>query len=69
MQHLQESGALKGAMQDMPLLIKEIRSDTLDECKEEIKEELFQAVLKDLQKGLTAGLPEWYKQKLASAAC
>jgi len=68
-QHLQESGALKGAMQDMPLLIKEVRSDTLDECKEEIKEELFNAVRKDLEKVLTIGLPEWYKQKLASAAC
>ena len=35
---------------------------------EEIKEKLFNHFWQQIQRGITAGLPEWYKQKLLESA-
>jgi len=64
-QHLTESGDLQHAMQDIPVLMKEINQDVLRECEEEIKEILFKHAWKNISRGITRGMPEWYKEKLA----
>jgi hypothetical protein len=63
-QHLREVGALTDSPKDIGNLIKTVNQDVLVECSEEIAEALFKWGWKQISRGLTAGLPEWYKQKL-----
>jgi len=66
LQHLMEAGELQQAPQDIPNILKEVNRDVLSECEDEIKEILFNHAWKNISRGLTRGLPEWYKEKLAS---
>lgn len=63
-QHLQEAGKLQGAPQDIGLLFKEVPADIAKEEAEAIKETLFQWAWPKITRGVTAGLAEWYKQRL-----
>lgn len=63
-QHLRDSGALQGEMKDIPALMKEVSSDVLKECKDEIVEQLFAYAWPKISKGITRGLPEWYKSQI-----
>jgi hypothetical protein len=63
-QHLREAGILTHSPKDIGALIHHVNADVLDECKEEIAEALFKWGWKQISRGITAGLPEWYKQKL-----
>jgi len=67
-QHLREAGTLTESPQDIGLLIKAVPVDILKECEEEIKETLFKHVWPHISRGLTRGLPEWYKDELAKTA-
>lgn len=64
-QHLRERGELLEDPKDIGRLIREVGEDVHTECAEEIKEALFKAFWKDIQRGITGGLPEWYKGTLA----
>lgn len=64
-QHLHESGELQQAPQDIPNLMREVSEDIYAECEDEIKEFLFKHFWKQISKGVTRGLPEWYKEYLA----
>lgn len=63
-QHLRDSGELQGEMRDIPALMKEVSSDVLKECKDEILEQLFAYAWPKISKGITRGLPEWYKSQI-----
>lgn len=63
-QHLKESGRLTNAPQDIGPLIKEVQQDILKEETDWIKEKLFDVSVGHVLKGVTVGLPEWYKQEL-----
>jgi hypothetical protein len=63
-QVLRDNGHITDSPKDIGNLIKEVNQDVLDECKEEIMEILFKWGWKQISRGLTAGLPEWYKNKL-----
>jgi hypothetical protein len=67
-QHLRESGDLDGSPKDIGPLMKEIAVDVRRECEDEIKQILFNHFWKNIQRGVIAGLPEWYKQELAKIA-
>lgn len=67
-QHLEERGELQNAPQDIGPLMKEVNMDILEECGEEIKEILFKHYWKAISRGLTRGLPEWYKERLLESA-
>lgn len=68
-QHLRESGALQQDPKDIGLLMKEVSRDVLDECRPEISEALFDVFWKShFARGITRGLPEWYKDKLLEGA-
>ena len=67
-QHMQERGDLQQAPQDIGPLIREIQKDVTDECADEIKNILFNHYWKDLSRKITAGFPEWYKNKLMEDA-
>lgn len=63
-QHLKEAGQLEDSPRDIGKLIKEVPMDVLKECREEIAAELWAAFWPKIQRGLTAGLPQWYKEEL-----
>jgi hypothetical protein len=63
-QHLRDAGTLQDAPQDIGELIKAVVSDVLEEEAEAIRELLFRHFWKDISRGITRGLPEYYKRKL-----
>jgi hypothetical protein len=67
-QHLRESGILEGSPRDIGNLIKEVPQDVLKECEDEIKNALFAHFWPNIRRGVTAGLPEWYKEQLLEEA-
>lgn len=67
-QHLAEKGQLKNEPSDIGSLIKEVQSDVVAECRAEIAEELLNWALPKVIRGVTAGLPQWYKTKLLEGA-
>jgi hypothetical protein len=67
-QHLRDRGELEQSPRDIGKLIKEVQVDLVEECREEIKEELFRLYADQLRRTAIRGLPEWYKESLASGA-
>lgn len=63
-QHLREAGELEDTPRDIGKLFVEVPKDVDQECKEEIKQILWKAFWKDISRGITAGLAEWYHNKL-----
>lgn len=67
-QHKRDEGLLEHSPRDIGMLIKEVPEDVLKECEDEIKEKLFKHFWPIIRRGITRGLPEWYKQLLAKSA-
>ena len=67
-QHLQERGELQDAPQDIGPLMREVALDVLKEEREMITHELFTYAWPKIQRGIAAGLPQWYKDQLAAVA-
>ena len=63
-QHLREEGKLEGEPKDIGLLMREVPDDVFDEHGEEIRDMLYGHFKKQIARGLTRGLPEWYKARL-----
>jgi hypothetical protein len=63
-QHIRDEGKLQDSPTDIGSLIKEVCVDVHEECKDEIQEILFKHFWKQIARGITAGLPEWYKGML-----
>jgi hypothetical protein len=64
-QHLRDAGKLTDTPKDIGLLIKEVPEDILKEAEDEIKSELFKYFWPQIRRGVIAGFPEWYKDKLS----
>lgn len=67
-QHLRDQGRLQEAVQDIGALMQEVPNDIVKEEYEAIKEALWNAFWPQIRRGVTAGLPQWYKDQLAQAA-
>lgn len=67
-QHLAERGELKSEPSDIGSLFKEVNYDVLEECGEEIKGKLFKQAWPSISRGITRGLPQWYKEELLKKA-
>lgn len=67
-QHLQERGELTDSPKDIGSLIKEVNLDILKEEEDAIKGTFFKHFWPQIARGVTSGLAEWYKQKLAEQA-
>lgn len=63
-QHLREAGQITDTPKDIGILIKEVGDDVLKECREEIADALFSHFWPHIRRGLTHGLPEWYKEQV-----
>ena len=67
-QHLRDDGRLEGSPRDIGMLMREVPADILKEDIGEIKDILFNSFWPELQRGITKGLPQWYKDQLALSA-
>jgi len=66
--HLREDGLLADDPTDIGKLILGVVKDVESECEEEIKAALWAHFWPKIKRGLTRGLPEWYKDELAKSA-
>lgn len=60
-QHLREAGTIEGEMQDIPEIMCEIQDDVEKETASEIQEALYNHFWPQIKRGLTKGMPIWYK--------
>lgn len=67
-QHLREQGLLEGSVKDIGLLMKETGMDIIKECEGDIRDALWAYAWPKIQRGVTKGLPDWYKGKLLDGA-
>lgn len=67
-QHLRERGEITDSPKDIGALMKEVSTDVHKECAAEIAEKLFEWAWPQIGRGITAGLPQWYKDELLAAA-
>jgi len=63
-QHLRDDGILTQSPKDIGGLMKEVKEDIEKECEEQIKDVLFKHFWGNISRGVTSGLPEWYKEKI-----
>jgi hypothetical protein len=63
-QHLNERGELTNTPKDIGSLLKEIQTDTENECIDEIKSTLYNNFIANIKRGIVAGFPEYYKERL-----
>lgn len=67
-QHLRDAGQITDSPQDIGKLITEIPNDILGDSKDKIIETLFDHFWPQIRRGVVAGFPEFYKDKLAAKA-
>lgn len=66
-QHLRDRGELEGADRDIGKLIKEVQRDIEEECREAIAESLVRWAMPKVKRGVSGGVAEWYKRRLAES--
>lgn len=64
-QALQDAGLLLEDPKDIGPLIRQVHEDIQIEEEQNIKNELYKLFRKDILNKSTAGLPEWYKKRIA----
>lgn len=62
--HLRERGLIEDSPRDIGLLMREVWPDIEKEEKDAIKDKLYEWAAHKIGRGVTAGLPEWYKEEL-----
>jgi RNA ligase-like protein len=62
--HLRERGLIEDSPKDIGLLFKEVWPDILKEEEQAIKDKLFAWAQDQIRRGVTGGMPEWYKEQL-----
>ena len=63
-QHLNDLGGLEHAPRDIPLIIKEVQSDVMNDCEAEIRDALWAWAWPQLSRALPSRMAEWYKERL-----
>ena len=63
-QHLREMGKLEQSPRDISNLLTEIKEDIKAECTDEIVKALLVYAMPKIMRGVTNGVPEWYKKEL-----
>ena len=67
-QHLEEAGRLEGSPRDIGNMFVEVPHDVKEEFEEEIKAKLFAWAWPQISRGVTAGMADWYKERLMQAS-
>lgn len=66
--HLRERGLVEGSPKDIGALLREVPDDILKECADDIRDKLFDYAWPKIRRGVTSGLPQWYKDQIAQQA-
>lgn len=66
--HARDEGKLQQDPRDIPIIMKEMCTDTFEEEAAAIKEKLFAYAWPKISRGLTAGVPSFYKNWLLEQA-
>lgn len=64
-ERLRDEGQLTDTPRDIGELMKAVKADVREECEEDIKAALFKWAWPHIERRVAAGLPEWYKDRLA----
>lgn len=67
-QHLRERGVLTDSPKDIGALMREVAEDVSKEAQTDIRDTLFKYAWPHIHRGITAGVPQWYKDQLARRA-
>jgi hypothetical protein len=67
-ERLRDIGVLESDPRDIGRLIHSVQADVEEECAAEIKDALFKWAWPQIKRRVAAGLPEWYKRRLAESA-
>ncbi len=67
-QHLRDAGVLIDGPRDIGAIVREVGRDVWDEEGDRIADMLVDSFRSPITKGLTRGLAEWYKDRLAAVA-
>lgn len=65
--HLRDDGRLENSLRDIGNIMKEVPADIEKECIDEIKDRLWKWAWPHIRRKVTAGCPEWYKDRLAKS--
>jgi RNA ligase-like protein len=63
-EHMRDAGKLEDSPRDIGVLMKEVPTDIEKEEMEYIKDKLYQWAWPHIRRGVTGGLPEFYKERL-----
>jgi hypothetical protein len=63
-QHMREDNLLTGDAKDIGKLVAEIKEDFAKENGQDVRDSLVDAYYKEVERGILAGFPQWYKQKM-----
>jgi hypothetical protein len=63
-QHMREAGTLDGSPRDIGVLFREVPADVEKDSADDIKAKLYEWAWPKIRRGICAGLPEWYKDRL-----
>ena len=63
-QHMREAGTLDDSPKDIGLLFREVPEDIERDAADDIKTKLYEWAWPKIRRGVCAGLPEWYKERL-----
>lgn len=66
-QHIRDKSGLDNSPRDIGPLMREVPDDILKEEEDAIRDTLFNHFWPQIKRGITAGLPEWYKEELAKS--
>ena len=61
---LREAGQCEQSSRDIGPLLRLAQADVVEECQAEIKERLWAYAKDHILRGISAGLPQWYKEQL-----
>jgi len=67
--HMREAGRIEDSPRDIGPLLQEVWPDIVKECREEIIDILWEWAADKIRRGVTRGLPQWYKNKLLERQC
>ena len=65
-EHLRDQGLIEGLPRDIGRILAEVRADLRREASDDIRDALYSHAFPHIERGVTRGLPEWYRAALVA---
>lgn len=66
-QHLRDAGELENSPKDIPKIIREVQTDTIEECGTDICTAAMAIAKPKIYRGIVLGLGDWYIKRINAA--